>query len=104
MLLKVVSTESVALRLPRAVSQYFDFGRIETAPEEKGVVACVSAGIPRILFHWYQTVVTTYVGVALEIANVGGVKIEETEPVPDGAVRGAATLRFRWKIRWAAGG
>jgi hypothetical protein len=99
-LLKFVSTENVALRLPRLLSKYFDFGRIETTTDARGAVTCVSSGIPRILFHWYHTVLTTYVTVALEVAGAPPVTIDHTPPEPDGAVVGAATVRFRWHIRW----
>lgn len=99
-MLKVVSPESVALRLPRIVSQYFDFGRVETRRQGPRLVLCTSSGIPRVLHHWYETVVTSYVTVALDIARAGPASVEHEPPEPDGAVVGAATSRFRWTIRW----
>jgi hypothetical protein len=103
-LLKVFSTESVALRLPRIMSQYFDFARVETAVEGRDHVACSTYGLPRILYPWYLPVVTIYVATALEIAGTPGVSVTSAPTEPDGAIAGAATVRFRWSIRWKTSG
>lgn len=103
MLLKIISTESVALRLPRIMSQYFDFGKIHTQPEATGIVSCKSSAIPRILYPWYQPVLTEYVDAALQIAGTGRVLVTSEPPENDGVVSGTPTIRFKWTIRWGIG-
>lgn len=102
-LLKVVSTESVATRLPRIVSQYFDFSRVESHVVSKGIVGCSTTALPKVLLPWYKPVVLTFVKTALEISGARQVDIQVDPTEPDGAVAGAATVRFRWSIHWDTG-
>lgn len=100
-LLKIASTNAVALRLPRLLSQYFDFSKIETRVVAPGRIECTTSQLPKILLVWYRVVLLTYVREAI-LRGTKSVRVTHEPPEPDGAVQGGATVRFRWTIAWDA--
>jgi hypothetical protein len=69
-ILKIASAEAVALRVPRVVQRYFDFGATEASVVGRGLVQAVMRGVPTPLVPWLRIVGETYVQVALELAGV----------------------------------
>lgn len=76
-ILKVASPETVALRMPRAVGQYLDFGTTEATVRRPGVVHVRRTGIPLFLAPWFGIVAETFLTVALEIAGASKVQLRQ---------------------------
>jgi hypothetical protein len=88
LILKLASAETVALRMPRAVGKYFDFGGTEAYVVRPGVVRMRQTGIPLIMAPWFGIVGETFVNVALEIAGATGVKVRRKPIEPAGEAHG----------------
>jgi hypothetical protein len=69
-ILKIATAEAVALRVPRVVQRYFDFGSSEASVVGPGLVHVVVHGVPAPLVPWLRVVGETYIQVALELAGV----------------------------------
>jgi hypothetical protein len=69
-ILKLASAEAVALRVPRVVQRYFDFGTTEAGVVGRGLVQAVVRSVPTLLVPWLRIVGETYLQVALELAGV----------------------------------
>jgi hypothetical protein len=78
-ILKLVSAQAVALRVPHLVQRYFDFGTVESVVVRPGLVRASLQGVPTYLSQWLRTVSETYLEVALELA---GVKFAQLRRLP----------------------
>jgi hypothetical protein len=73
MLVKLTSPEAVALRLPRLVAQYVDFGTAEAHVLAPGHVAATQTGTPRAVARWFQLVHDAYYTVLLPMTGAKNV-------------------------------
>lgn len=94
LILKVASAEAVAVRLPRVMLQYFDFGKTTSRVVRPGVIQFEHSGIPQPMVPWFGIVGETYVSVALEIAGAKGFQVRRRPILPGGETSGVplATL------------
>jgi hypothetical protein len=94
LILKVASAEAVAVRLPRVMLQYFNFGKTTSRVVRPGVIHFEHAGIPQAMVPWFGIVGETYVTVALEIAGAKAFSVRRRPILPGGEVQGVplATL------------
>jgi hypothetical protein len=100
MLLKLISPESVAMRLPRLLTQIFDHGSVEANLVEPGFIQSTMSGFPKILWEWYSTAFEIYSETAIGLA--GGQKPSSlARPLEDmGSADGVPLIRFRMEARW----
>ncbi len=75
LILKIASPETVALRVPRAVGKYFDFGKTDAHAVSPGVVRMSQTGLPQVMVPWFIIVGETFLQVALEVAGATGIQI-----------------------------
>ena len=87
-LLRLVSTKTIAKRVPLVAAQYFDFVTTNAADYDDQHVSGELAGIPLDLAPWWATLAKAYVGTAIEIARGDRVSIETISFVPTGHVEG----------------
>ena len=99
-LLALTSAEAVALRIPKLVGQYLDFGDIETKSRSKGLVTGTRTGVPRALAPWYITVSDAYLRVVLSLAGGGDPSFAVTEVRDAGERDGIQLVDFDFAIRW----
>jgi hypothetical protein len=94
LILKVASAEAVAVRLPRVMLQYFDFGKTTSRVVRPGVIHFEHSGIPQPMVPWFGIVGETYVSVALEIAGAKAFQVRRRPIMPGGETSGVplATL------------
>jgi len=74
-LLKLASPESVALKLPRLLTQIFDFGDSYTERLEEHVVHIELREFPAALTEWYSTAFEVYAETALGLAGAKNVSL-----------------------------
>jgi hypothetical protein len=90
LILKLASAETVALRIPRVVGKYFDFGTSDAEVIRPGLVRLSQTGIPMLMAPWFTIVADTYLQVALEIAGATGVHVRRRPMEPSGHAHGLA--------------
>ena len=77
-LLALASPNAVAQRLPRLVSQYFNFGGATVQKNVPGEVMAVQSGMPLPLVPWYEVLVTNYCEVVLSRAGAKNLQVKCT--------------------------
>ena len=87
-ILKLSSAEAIAVRAPRILQQYFDFGTTEAAVVTPGVVQAIVRGVPSLLVPWMRIVAETFLRVALELAGVRRLHVRRLPVDPDGLAHG----------------
>ncbi|HEY3819234.1 MAG TPA: hypothetical protein VGL81_18825 [Polyangiaceae bacterium] len=98
-LLKLSSAESIALRGPRVLQQYFDFGVTEASVVGPGCVRAMASGIPSFLVPWFRIVTETYLLVALELAGVESPQVRRLGVTPGGEAHGLGLAVVGFEIR-----
>jgi hypothetical protein len=97
-ILKMASAETVALRIPRAVGKYFDFGTTDAKVLERGVIRIEQKGVPTFLAPWLGIVGEMFVHVALEIAGARKIQMRRAPPVSDGSAHGAPLVALTGEV------
>lgn len=82
-LLKMVSPETIAARLPRLISQYYDFSWAETEISGPGLVTGRYRGVPAGLAAWMHHVCESYVETVLHVAGHANARVHTGEPMDD---------------------
>ncbi len=88
LILKLASAETVALRIPRVVGKYFDFGSTNAEVVRPGMVRLTQTGIPTLMSQWFAIVGDTFLQVALEIAGAKGISVRRKPIALTGEVQG----------------
>ncbi len=101
-LLRVARPDAVAMRLPRASMQYFNFGSADGEQVAPGHFESTRRGIPSLLGAWMSWAVEGFTPVALGYAGAKNITVESSPPVPDGDLLGHRTSRMSFTIRWDA--
>ncbi len=101
MLIKVASTQSVALRLPKLLQRYLDFGGTVATAVEPGLVEAETRGMPRAVLAWFAPVAATYTVCALELGGAPGARVVGHPAEPDGSAHGVDLVRYRWDVCWS---
>lgn len=94
-LLKLASPAAVAVRLPRASMQYFDFVESNATMASERECVAVQTGIPDPMVHWFAWAIEGFAPVALAAAGAKDVAVETQ--VGAGPERGTVRAVLRWR-------
>lgn len=100
-LLKLVSLEQVGLRIPRIISQIFDFGTTETRAVGEGHIELVMRGWPAVLVEWCTTAFEVYVETAMRLSGARDSSLRVSSHVPEGPREGVELVTLKMDIRFA---
>jgi hypothetical protein len=100
MLLKLTSPKLVAVRLPKMMSKYFDFGTSRSLSEESFHVAFEVAAIPELLVEWFLGCYTGYVEVVIGAAG-GSLPTLDITTAPADKLHGFAACKLVCTMRWS---
>jgi hypothetical protein len=99
-LLKLASPELVVARLPRILSQYFDFGRIEGGFSEPRRYEATAFGLPRSVAVWLTSVAHGFVPVVMKHAGARDVTVRIKPQTDPTTVHGVTVVSASFEIRW----
>lgn len=99
-LLKVTSPETLAVRLPRLVGQYLDFGAAETHRIAPRHVAGEQTGTPRALAYWFGLVHEGYITTLLPMAGAKNVRYRAEAPRVTERKDGVELCTLRSDVTW----
>lgn len=100
LLLKVASTESVAVWAPRIPTMYYSFAQFRTQIIGDRHVALIASGIPMMLARWIGAV---FEGTVIEmISSAGGhdVRVSFPHAEPEGTIQGQPLWRLEGEVTW----
>lgn len=100
-LLKLASPERVAARLPRILSQYFDFGRIEGHFPAPRTYEATAFGLPRPLALWMTSVAHGFVPVVMEKAGARNVSVRIRPPTDPTVEHGITLVTASFEVGWS---
>jgi hypothetical protein len=100
-LLKLVSSENVALWGPRISSIYFEFGKVDTRAAGPHAVDAWRRGVPRELTQWMFYGSAGFCTEALRMTGAREPVVTPHEVEDDGEAHGRELVRFRSRIAWA---
>jgi hypothetical protein len=100
-LLKVVSSEMLALWIPRLSSTFYDFGTIESRVAGMRLVRVVRYGQPRIAVQWWAAAASAYFEYVLRAAGARHPRVRWLAVEPDGERLGMDLHRMPFEITWA---
>lgn len=99
-LLRIVSSETIALWGPRISSIYFEFGRSDARATGPREVVVTRRGTPRELLQWLAFASAGFTETALQLAGARDVRVVLENVVDDGRLHGrylsAVDLRITW--------
>lgn len=99
-LLKLASPELVALKLPRLLTQVFDFGDSFTERIDERCIRVEVREFPQALSEWYSTAFDVYAETALGLAGAKNIDVR-MKPVPTGRhATGVELVTLRGDARW----
>jgi hypothetical protein len=99
LLLKVTSAETIAVRLPRVLSQMFNFPPPTT--EIEGNVALTRlTGVPEALADYFEMAVGTYAPALIEFSGAKRAKAELVKTVPAGTQHGVRVVELNFRASW----
>ncbi len=94
LILNLASAEEVALRVPRVVGKYLDFGATDARVVRRNAVRLEQTGIPQYMATWFTIVGDTFLHVALEIAGAKQVRVRRWPVEPCGEAHGVALVKI----------
>ena len=101
-LLRVVSSEMIAVWTPRLASSFYDFGSTESAVVSPRTVRVVRHGVPRVAVHWWAAAASAYFEFCLEAAGARLPHVRWLATEPDGERLGMELVKMPLEITWAA--
>jgi hypothetical protein len=103
-LLKVVSSEMIALWTPRLASSFYDFGSTESRVVGERMVRVVRSGVPRVAVQWWAAAASAYFEYCLETAGAKLPHVRWLPTEPDGERLGMELVKMPLELTWAAKG
>jgi uncharacterized protein (TIGR02265 family) len=101
LLLRLASPERVAMRLPKAATQYFNFGEVTARMSGERSMEAQLRGVPAALASWMLWCVEGFTPVALQLAGAKDVRVRiKPETATDGELGDHRTLSLSWGITW----
>jgi hypothetical protein len=100
-LLRLASPEMVAARLPRLITQIFDFGQVDVTIVEPGHMAATLTGYPAVLWEWYSIAFEVYCETALKLAGAATVSVTARPPEAQPSNDGVKIIQFVMEARWS---
>jgi hypothetical protein len=101
-LLRVVSSEMIALWTPRLASSFYDFGSTESHVAAERMVKVVRKGVPRVAVQWWAAAAAAYFEYCLEAAGAHLPHVRWLPIEPDGERLGMELAKMPLEITWAA--
>lgn len=99
LLLKVTSAETIVVRLPRVLSQMFNFPQPSTEVND-GVAITDMKGVPEVLAAYFEMAVGTYAPTLLELAGAKKAKAELVGITQVGAQHGMRIVDLQFRASW----
>jgi hypothetical protein len=99
-LLKLASPETIALKLPRLLTQIFDFGESQATPVSDGRVHIALKGFPRLLGEWYTNAFEVYAETALELAGAKNISLHLKSTAEDAGGGRIPLVTLEGDIHW----
>ena len=97
--LQMVSPKTIAMRIPKMVDTFFEFGSVEIVEDDRDHILAVFDGIPEPFAPWYATVCSAYFNRVLHINGTPHPhltwKAERTT-----SEHGVHVLRMPVEVRW----
>lgn len=101
LLLKLVSAEAVATRLPKFRQQYFSYGSMRAEVVAPRHVKGQSSGVPEPIIHWSTAVIVPYFETVLELTGAKEPKVAFQPPVRRGPdEHGVELVDIAYDLRW----
>jgi hypothetical protein len=91
-LIKLASARMLATRLPRLITQYFDFTSVDTREVSDTRVLTRHSGLPRPFAPWLVTVATGYLERVLQVAGASTLTISAGALLHEGHSHGIETV------------
>ncbi len=98
-LLRLATPATVAKRLPRLMSRYFDWGTVEVREVSGSRALIQHHETPIFLADWFRRVSTPYLEVALHLAGAKDVTVDHSRH-DGGRVRGVPAARLDFVLQW----
>jgi hypothetical protein len=99
-LLRVVSSEMLAVWIPRLASSFYDFGSTESAVVGPCLVRVVRHGVPRIAVQWWAAAASAYFEYVLQTAGARMAHVRWHPTEPDGERLGMELVKMPLDITW----
>lgn len=99
-LLKVISTDNIALWGPRISSLYFEFGSTESRMLSDKHVIAIRRGIPCELAQWLIYAAAGFCAGAIKLAGASSSRVDIGEVTPDGRSLGRDLVKIEVSLRW----
>ncbi|MGZ3417097.1 MAG: hypothetical protein ACXWUG_03660 [Polyangiales bacterium] len=99
LLLKVTSAETIVVRLPRVLSQMFNFPQPVTEVSDS-VSLTQLKGVPDVLAAYFEMAVGTYAPALLELAGAKKAKAELVGVTPAGVQHGLRIVDLQFRASW----
>lgn len=100
LVLRVISTENVALWAPRGPSMYYSFGKFRAHVVGEQHVALQVSGIPTTLVRWIGAVFTGAVTEMLTVSGGREVQVKFSPVKPEGMQSGVQLWQLDAKVTW----
>lgn len=97
-LIKLASARMLATRLPRLITQYFDFSTVETRDVSDTRVVTHHGGLPRALAPWLLHVASGYLERVLQVAGANTLEISTSPILHEGESHGIETVGFDLEV------
>lgn len=101
-LIKLVSARTIATRLPRLISLYFDFTETVTRTVEDHRVVTEHHGLPGPLAPWLSAVATAYLERVLELTKAGDHQVKAGGLQQEGEAHGVPLVGFELEVSLAS--
>jgi hypothetical protein len=100
-ILKLLSTETVATWLPRVSGWYHDYGAITSRVVGEGHVRGVRTGLPIFVVQGWTVIAMEFVEHVLAHAGAKAPRAHGLDVEPDGELHGCPLYRVHFEIRWS---
>lgn len=100
-LLDVGSPDELLSRLPRATSQYFDFGTTEVEAVRPGLVVGRRTRMPAMLATWHTSGTEGYLLGALERVGASQPRVRWKNPIEESSNGPLSTVTIPFEITWS---
>lgn len=101
-LIKLVSARMLATRLPRLITQYFDFSTVESRSVSDERVVTHHGGLPRVFAPWLVSVASAYLGRVLQVAGASDFAISTGPFEREGESHGVETVGFDLEVAFVS--
>lgn len=100
-LLALLSSDRIAMALPRAATIVHDFGKISSQAVGPRRIVGVRSGVPRMLVRWMALSHSTYLELALKRIGATSASAAFGAPEREGVTNGIETYRLPFELTWA---